>query len=62
MCMEFGILFELDSVMNLILFYLIHVVFKGENPAYVIWLKKQLNFNVGLSSNIDRPISFNMVW
>ena len=34
------------DVMNIILIYLIQSVLKGENPTYVILLKKR--FNVGL--------------
>ena len=36
-------------------FYLIHLVFKGENSTPVILLKK--NFNIGLYSDIYRPVS-----
>ena len=53
--MEYGILLRLVSVMNLILFYLIHSLFKGDNPTYVISLKTTTTtkpLNVGLYSDI----------
>ena len=41
-------------------FSVIHSIFKGENPTYVISLKN--SFNIGLFTDIYRPISFNLVW
>ena len=38
-------------------FYFIHSIFKGENPTHVILLH---NFNIGLYSDIYRPISFKL--
>ena len=54
-------LLRLLSVITLIYIYLIHSVFKGGNPVYVISFLKQNKkqpFNVGLYSDIYRPISF----
>ena len=39
-------------------FYLVHTIFKGDNAAYMIFLKYKTNFNVGLYADIYRPISF----
>ena len=38
--MEFGILLSLVGVVNLILFYLVHLIFKGENPTFKISLRR----------------------
>ena len=55
--MEFGLLVRLVSVMNLIL-YLVHSIFKGENPNYVISIKKI--YKIGLYPDIYLLISFKL--
>ena len=39
--MEFGVLFSLAGVMNLIPILLVYSIFKGENPTYIILLPKK---------------------
>ena len=59
--MKFGVLFRLVGLMSLLLSlsFLSDLVFKGENPSYVNMLKKK-SFNVGLTLNICRPMSFKV--
>ena len=41
--MEFSILFRVVGIMNLILFYVVHSVFKGENPYVVLFRSFTVN-------------------
>ena len=56
--MEFDILLRLVGVMNLEKNYCVQRIFIGENPFYVILLRKQINIDE--YSNIYRPISFKL--
>ena len=49
---------EFLVLLKLVCFLLIHLIFKGEYPTYVISIKNKVN--VGLYSDIYRPISFTL--
>ena len=61
--MEFGLLLRLVGVMNLILIYFVHSVFKGENLTYLIVLEKNPNtLALACIKDIYILISFLVWW
>ena len=56
--MELGLLLRLGDVMNVILCYLLHSIFKGDNPTWVIFV--ETDFQVGLYSDFYSLVSFKL--